>query len=273
MLLAQLTDTHIKADGGTACGRVDTAAFLAAAVRHVNQFRPAVDAVVVTGDLTDRGGPEEYAALRDLLGELMAPWFVLPGNHDDRRNLLDAFADHGYLAQCRDFVHYAIEDFPIRLVGLDTTVPGQPHGWLCPDRLSWLDAKLAAEPGKPTMVFQHHPPFDTGIRFMDVQRLENGDEEFEVVARHAQVRHVACGHVHRAAETVIRSIGVSIAPNAAHSVSLDLAGDGPGTFVMEPPAIRLFRIGDDGRVTSHLSFVERSDGPYPFRAEKGALID
>lgn len=273
MLLAQLTDTHITAGGRSAGGRVDTAAFLKAAVRHVNRFRPAIDAVFVTGDLTDQGGPEEYAALTDLLGDLIAPWFVLPGNHDDRRNLLDAFADHGYLARCRDVVHYAVDAFPVRLVGLDTTVPGQPHGWLCRDRLSWLDAQLAAEPGKPTVVFQHHPPFDTGIRFMDVQRLMNGDEEFEVLARHAHVRHVACGHVHRAAETSIRGIGVSIAPNAAHSVTLDLAGDGPGTFTMEPPAIRLFRIDDDGRVTSHLSFVERSDGPYPFHAEDGAPID
>lgn len=273
MLLAQLTDTHIKAERRAAYGHVDTAAFLAAAVGHLNAFVPSIDAVVVTGDLTDSGSDEEYAALRDILGGLTIPWFVIPGNHDDPKNLLAAFDGVPYLAACRKFVHYVIDDYPIRMIGLDTSVAGASHGWLCDERLAWLDQQLASDGEKPVFIFQHHPPFETGIRHMDVQNLLNWRNEFDVLFKYGQVRHVACGHVHRAAETSIGGIGVSIAPNAAHAVTLDLTADGPATFTMEPPSVRLFRIREDGGVTSHLSFVGGYAGPYPFFSADGSLVD
>ena len=93
MIVAQLTDAHIKAGRRIAYGRVDTAAMLETAVAHVNALRPAIDAVIVTGDLTDQGHPDEYAAIRPILDELSMPWHVVPGNHDDRDNFLRAFAD------------------------------------------------------------------------------------------------------------------------------------------------------------------------------------
>ena len=273
MILAQITDTHIKANGSLAYGRVDTSAFLDATIRHVNAFRPCVDAVIVTGDLTDGGRPEEYDAFRNLIRTLTVPWFIVPGNHDDRRHLLAAFADRPYLSECEEFIHYVVEDFSVRLIGLDTTAPGAPHGWLCRDRLAWLEDQLANGDGRPTLLFQHHPPFETGISHMDVQNLRNADEQFDLLSRFPQVRHVACGHVHRASETCLRGIGVSIAPNGAHSVTLDLDPNGPATFTMEPAAIRLSRIDDDGAITSHLSFIGQFDGPYRFFAEDGSLID
>ncbi|MCP5373012.1 MAG: phosphodiesterase [Hyphomicrobiales bacterium] len=273
MLLAQITDPHVKAGRRLAYGFVDTAGLLEAAVDHVNALRPAIDATLVTGDLTDTGGPDEFAALRPILDRLAMPWYVVPGNHDRRDTFLAAFADRLYLAGCRDFVQYAVDDHPLRLVGLDTTVDGQPHGFLGRDRLDWLDACLAAAPDRPTLIFMHHPPFETGIRHMDVQNLRNGADLFDVLARHPQVRHVACGHVHRPSETVIRGIGVSIAPNSAHAVTLDLDPAGPSSFTLDPPLVRLFRYGTDGLVVSHVSAVGAFDGPHPFFAADGSLVD
>jgi 3',5'-cyclic AMP phosphodiesterase CpdA len=108
---------------------------------------------------------------------------------------------------------------------------------------------------------------------MDVQNLLNADALAGVLARHPQVRHVACGHVHRASETVIAGVGVSIAPNGAHAVTLNFDPNGPSTFTMDPPAIRIFRCEDDGGVVSHVSFVGRFDGPHPFFGEDGELLD
>ena len=108
---------------------------------------------------------------------------------------------------------------------------------------------------------------------MDVQNLRNGAEEIAVLAKHRQVRHVACGHVHRPVETTIEGIGFSIGPNAAHSVILDLREKPEPNFTLEPPAIRLFWVSDDGSLVSHLSFVGGFDGPHPFYEPDGSLKD
>src|SRR5207245_3949899 len=105
---------------------------------------------------------EEYALLRSLLEPLSMPVFVIPGNHDAREPMRDAFIADGYLPH-EGFLHYAIEEHALRIIGLDTLVPGEAGGALCEDRLRWIDRALAAAPGRPTLVLMHHPPFATGI--------------------------------------------------------------------------------------------------------------
>ena len=273
MLIAQITDTHIKPGRKLAYRRVDTAGFLEAAVRHVNAFVPTVDVVMFTGDLVDLASREEYAIFRDIVDGLEVPWYVLPGNHDDPAVMMEVFADRPYVAGLSDFFHYVIEDYPVRLVALDTVARRKPFGQMCDARLAWLDGTLAAEPTKPTMIFQHHPPFRTGVRHMDVQNLLDTDALLGVLAKHGQVRHVACGHVHRASETTIGGIGFSIAPSPAHAVTLDLVPDAPPSYTMDPPAVRLFNVAVDGAIASHLSYVGDFDGPHPFFNADGSLID
>jgi len=272
VLIAQITDPHIKANRKHAYNRVDTASFLETTIQHINAFTPKIDAVIITGDLTDKGSPEEYATIRPILDTLQIPWFVIPGNHDHRSHFLQAFYDQAYLKPDMNFIQYAIEDFPLRLIGLDTTVPNHPHGYLCAERLEWLNTCLQDQPQKPTLIFLHHPPLETGITHMDVQNLSNSRDLFALLKKHQHVRHIACGHVHRAIETCINGIAVSIAPTA-HAVTLDMRHSGPAHFTIEPPALRLFRFGDDQNIVSHISFMGNCDGPYPFYASDGSLID
>jgi 3',5'-cyclic AMP phosphodiesterase CpdA len=96
MLIAQLSDLHIKPPGRLAYGRVDTAALLTAALADLTARRPAPDVVLLTGDLVDAGSAAEYAELRRLLAPLDCPVYVIPGNHDDRAGLRAGFADHAY---------------------------------------------------------------------------------------------------------------------------------------------------------------------------------
>src|SRR5687768_4699593 len=102
MLLAQITDTHIKADGKLAYGKVDTAGHLARAVEALNALHPQPDLIVVTGDLVDFGRVDEYERLRALLSPLRVPYFLLIGNHDSRAELREVFKDHPYLRQGGD---------------------------------------------------------------------------------------------------------------------------------------------------------------------------
>ena len=87
VLIAQITDTHIRPEGSLAYGRVDTSAFLARAVDHILHLDPRPDVVLGTSDLVDGGTPAEYARLRHLLSPLPMPIYLIPGNHDDREAL------------------------------------------------------------------------------------------------------------------------------------------------------------------------------------------
>ena len=64
MLIAQLSDMHVKPPGQLLYDRIDTAGFLERAVAHVMALDPRPDVVLATGDLVDGGKPEEYALLR-----------------------------------------------------------------------------------------------------------------------------------------------------------------------------------------------------------------
>ena len=276
-IVAQLTDLHVKTPGALAYrGRVDTAAALAAAVAHVNALRPRPDMVVATGDLVDGGTAAEYRHLADLLAPLAPPLLLLPGNHDDRAALRAAFPSHLYLADEGPQSH-AADLGGLRLVLLGTTVPGAPHGAVDARRLEWLDACLAAQPLRPTVLFLHHPPFAVGIAHMDVQNARGGEALGRLLRRHPQVVHLAAGHVHRSVQTRWYGVSASVAPSPSHAVALDLDPAGPSAFRLEPPAIHLHRWFPDGgpygRIVTHLSQIGAYDGPHPFHDAEGRLLD
>ena len=275
MLIAQITDTHIKPRGRLAYGNVlDSSSCLKNVVKHCNEFNPTIDLVFVTGDLTDSGQLEEYEEFNKILRDLKIPWFVIPGNHDNKQILMNFFDEHEYLPRNEKFCNYVIDKYPFVLIGLDTTVSGENYGEFCHERLRWLDINLKRYSSKPTLLFMHHPPFVTGIDGMDNQNLKNSSRFFEILRSYPQVKHIACGHVHRATETVIDGVGISIAPNGAHSVHLDINSKKPPMFIMEPPTIRIFNLNlKNENVVSHLSFVNKYDGPYPFYSDDGLLLD
>lgn len=265
MLIAQITDTHITRDRKPAYNRVDTAAYLERAVAHVNALDPRPDIVVMTGDLVDEGSANEYAILRDILAPLAMPVYLMPGNHDERGALRDGFPNHAYLSQSEGWIQYAIEEYPLRLLALDTVTPGRSHGELCEGRLGWLADRLAEQPERPTLVMLHHPPFPTGIGHMDKIGLLQGAAELgHIVAGHRQVQRLICGHLHRPIQAVWHGTPLSVAPSPAHQVALDLRPDGPSAFMMEPPAIHLHSWTPAGLVT-HQSYIGEFDGPYLFR--------
>jgi 3',5'-cyclic AMP phosphodiesterase CpdA len=273
MLIAQISDTHIKPEGRLAYRRVDTALFLARAVEHVRALAPAPDVVLVTGDLVDAGLEEEYVRLRRLLAPLPMPVYVIPGNHDARDPLRAVFGADGYLPRDGEHLQYVIEHYPLRLVGLDTLVPGQGGGRLGPERLAWLDARLGEAPARATLVFMHHPPFKTGLEAMDAQALEDGEALGAVIRRHPQVEGVTCGHVHRAIHARWSGTVVTTAPSSAHQVDLDLRQPGGLAWVLEPPACLLHLWREGTGLVTHTSHIGGFPGPYPFYEPDGRLID
>lgn len=270
MLIAQITDLHITLPGRRCYQRVDTAPYLVAAVEELAALDPQPDVVLVTGDLVDLALPEEYATLRRLLAPIRQPLYLVPGNHDARAPLVEAFADHAYLPR-EGFLNYAIEDWPLRLIGLDTLVPGEGGGALCAERLAWLEKTLAARPDSPTLIFMHHPPFATGLSAMDKIGLRGAEDFAAILQRHPQVQLVTAGHLHR---PIVRRFAGTLAatcPSTAHQVTLNLTPGAPSSFTLEPPGFQL-HLWRDGALVSHTHVIGRYEGPYPFFEEDGKMI-
>jgi 3',5'-cyclic-AMP phosphodiesterase len=248
-LLGQLSDPHIGADWGGG----DPLAKLARVIDAVRAMRPAPDAVLVSGDLSEHATDAEYEQVRELLAPLETPLYVLPGNHDDGRALHRHFGVPGGGGEP---VQYSVVLGPLRLVVLDTTRPGEDPGALDAARLDWLDAELAQAPELPTLIAMHHPPLATGVPAWDELGLPAADRRAlaGVIERHRQVRRLVAGHVHRVMTADLAGRPVMTVPSTliqgrlnigSHEIELD-----PG----EPSGFALHAMVD-GQLVSHLQPV------------------
>ena len=266
MILAHLSDLHIRPSGVAAYRVVETNMLAERALRSVAAMRPRPDAVVISGDIADCGLASEYAGTLVLLHLGDVPVYLVPGNHDRRERFREGLGAFPGVDSHRDFIQYVVDDLPVRLVMLDSVVPGAGHGELCAARLAWLDNALATAPERPTMLVLHHPPITCGIASMDAINLRDPTGLAQVVARHPQVERILCGHHHRSIIGRLAQAIVSVVPSVAHQSQFDLVLEHDG-FVMEPPAYQVHVRLPDGTIASHTIFVESYPGPYPFIAD------
>jgi 3',5'-cyclic AMP phosphodiesterase CpdA len=274
LLIAQISDLHIKRPGVLAYGQVDTAAALTRCVATLNAFRPRPELVVISGDLADTPVAEEYEHLNRLLAPLEIGFAAVPGNHDSRELMRAALPKGGY-AQSTGALNSLHAVGPLDLVLLDSSVPGKPHGELEAATLAWLDATLALSSTRPALIFLHHPPFVTGIHHMDVQNLRNAGALANVLRQHPRARLVAAGHVHRAALTQFFGVPATICPAPNHAVALDLEDSLPPSFKVEPPAFHLhtwFSGEHFGDLITHHVPIGDFPGPFPFFGRDGRLL-
>lgn len=232
MIIAQLSDPHIGSDG--------SAPALGRAVEHLMRMPARPDVVLVTGDCTDNGSPDEYARLRELLRPLTMPVYVIPGNHDDRRQLLAVFGAQAPAA-LEGFVQYAVDGWPVRLIALDTNIPGQGGGALGAARLAWLEQRLAEAPDQPSLIFMHHPPFATGLTPFDQIGLAAEDAAGlgAIIARHPQVERIVAGHVHTTMLRRFHGTLAMTAPSTKQHLLPDFNQPERVVVVLEPPGCLL----------------------------------
>jgi 3',5'-cyclic AMP phosphodiesterase CpdA len=214
MIIAQISDTHIVSDSADADRRIRD---FALTIADINALDPAPDAIVHTGDIVHNGRRDEYARAAAILAKARAPVYVLAGNKDSRANLREAFSAYGYLAPDSDFIDYAIEDHPVRLIALDTLSSGSRKGDFCPARVRRLIDLIDAETKKPIAVFTHHPPFEVtvGPDRINFEELEVMSRLCGVLQHSGRIVAVFSGHVHRAAEGHVGSIPATVMPCTA----------------------------------------------------------
>ena len=254
MIIVQISDLHVQPAGERAYGIVDTNRHLQAAVQQINRLSPQPDVVVATGDLVDEGSIEEYEQLQALLAPLNAPLYFVMGNHDDRAAFRQVFPNLPYVP-AEGFVQYVVEDWPLRLIVLDTLVAGEGYGNIDRDRLTWLGDRLAAAPDQPTVIFMHHPPFESGLYGMDRLRCRGDVALAQLIQQYPNVQRVACGHLHRSIQTVWAGTLCTVAPSTAHQVALQLAADQPPALVMEPPGLHLHLWHESAGLITHTALI------------------
>jgi 3',5'-cyclic AMP phosphodiesterase CpdA len=230
VIIAQISDTHLIVDGPGSAQRI---ADFKSVIADINALDPAPDLIVHTGDIVHNGRTDEYAAAAAILRRARAPVYVMAGNKDDRANLREAFAADGYLADASEFIDYAVDGYPVRLLMLDTVNPGSKKGDFCTRRLARLEALLAQENSKPIAVFTHHPPFEVLVgperfHFDDLGVMER---LAAAILKPGRVAAILSGHVHRSTMGRVGTIPAAIVPSAATGLRY---GDYPAHLTARP---------------------------------------
>jgi 3',5'-cyclic-AMP phosphodiesterase len=151
----------------------------------------------------------------------------------------------------------------LRIIGLDVTVPGFHHGLMKKETAHWLEAVLAKQPSRPTLIVMHQPPFASHVPYLDEYWCRDGFRLADVVARYPAVERILCGHVHRF--MVVRFAGTLLctAPSTTTAIALRLHFDAQPASHVEPPGFLHHWAAETGLV-SHFVPIGNFPGPYPF---------
>ena len=262
--ILQLSDTHIVPEGACVSGRLTTDQSLARMVQRLvgmlDKIGP-VDALLVSGDVSDDGSDESYEHFKSLITPLDLPIFMIPGNHDRREPMRAAFAEAGYFpASGRLNWHRTVGR--VELIGLDTLIEGQGGGGLDAETLAFLEAALSHASDRPVLLALHHPPFQSGIAFMDAIGLNGIEALAGILSRHRGEIRVVCGHVH---SMMIANIGgktALAAPSPCSSFEFDTRPGARTGFFDQQDGCMLHR-WESGFHSIRIAAAS-GDGPFPF---------
>lgn len=264
MLIAHLSDPHIRPHGELYQGLVDSNAMFERAVEQLNSLRPRPDVVIITGDLVDEGQVAEYEVAQSLLAKITQPLLMIPGNHDDRA-LFRATFGKDMSGPAEGPLHFITADLgPVRIIGLDITVPGEHHGDMDDAACDWLEAALAEEPTRPTLIMLHQPPFLSGIPYIDTYACRNGERLARIIERYPAVERVVCGHIHRSMQLRFGGTVLCTAPSTTTAIALRLDENAEEASYLEPPALLLHHWKPDTGLITHWVPIGDFPGPMPF---------
>lgn len=226
-VIAHISDTHFLGGERPLYGAVDTDSNLALALEQLERSGANPEAIVITGDLADLAEPDAYERLKaqfePVAERLGAQIIWVMGNHDERPEFSSAF----FGAESTEPLDRVYQVGGLRIIALDSTVPGYHHGDLSPEQLDWLRAELATPAPEGTLIALHHPPIPTPIELMAIIELQHQDA-FADVIRGTDVRGILAGHLHYSTSGTFAGVPVSVA--SATCYAIDNSG-GPGNLV------------------------------------------
>lgn len=218
--IVHIADTHLRGGNALLGDRFDTERTLEATMAQVERLGVRPDAIVFAGDLTEDGEPEAYARLREIVEpvaeHLGAPVIWVAGNHDERPEMRRGLLG---LAPTQEPIDTVWDLGGLRLIALDTSVPGWHHGELATSQLAWLRKELETPAPHGTILAMHHPPLPTHLAFFDILELREQPSLAEVL-RGSDVRAILAGHLHYSTHGTFAGIPVSVASATCYSMNL-----------------------------------------------------
>jgi 3',5'-cyclic AMP phosphodiesterase CpdA len=218
--LVHVSDTHLLGGDRRLGGRYDTASNLQRTLAAIENLAVRPDAIVFTGDLTDLGEPEAYAALKaavePVAARLDAALVWVAGNHDERPELRASLLGG---PPTLEPVTGEWDLGGLRLLALDTSVPGWHHGDLDDAQLAWLRDVLATPAPLGTLLAMHHPPLPSHLPLFDILELRNQDRLADAIAD-TDVRGILAGHLHYSTHGMFAGVDVSVAAATCYTMNL-----------------------------------------------------
>jgi len=220
--LLHLSDTHLLADGNRLYGSVDSAAHVQRLFADVEASGSRPDAIIITGDLADKGEPHAYAQLRGIVepaaARLGAKVLWVMGNHDNRANFRTELLGQEPSLAPIDHVDYV---GGLRIITFDTTVPGSHYGEISERQLEWLSEQLSFPAPDGTILAMHHPPVPSMLDLSVSVELRD-QASLAQVLRGTDVRSILAGHLHYSSTATFAGIPVSVASATCYTQDLNV---------------------------------------------------
>ena len=220
--LLHLSDTHLLGGGGRLYGSVDAESHLRELLAELESSRGRPEAIVITGDLADRGEPDAYDRLRRMVepvaARLGARVIWVMGNHDDRAAFRqELFAEQPSMRP----VDRVYDVNGLRVITLDSTVPGHHHGEITDAQLDWLAEELSTPAAHGTILAMHHPPLPSVLDLAVAVELHDQSGLAEVLLG-SDVRSIIAGHLHYSSTGTFAGIPVSVASATCYTQDLNV---------------------------------------------------
>lgn len=229
----QLADIHLRADGGEVYGR-DAEHRLRLVLQACARELPAPDLIVLTGDQCDDGELEGLRRLREILAPIGAPVLAIPGNHDGPDAQREVFGERT-----------AVELAGWRVIGLDSSIPGEIHGSV---DVAAVESLLDGLEARPTLLAVHHPPVPPTTH--PWFQLEHAEALLGSLSSRPQVAAVISGHVHHA--FALRRGGLALLGGPSTLAPFGFAGQELMVGEGGPTGARALLLGADGSVESRV---------------------
>jgi Icc protein len=249
MKFIHLSDTHLVS-GRNGHYASDPYLKLKRATESINKYQSDADFMVITGDLTDSGNLDAYEDLREILEELVIPYYLIIGNHDNRDNFFQIFSDiYDYQ---NSFTQFSLIKDNMFFLFLDTKFGDLHDGGFCEERFEWLENQLKANSKLPTYLFMHHPPFLINHKQMDDIGFRQKEKFWEILSKFQNVKHIFFGHVHLLISGSYKGVSYSSIRSTNHQVALLSQDKDLYFYSNEQPAYAIVNIDNDQvNVISH----------------------
>ena len=286
--IIQISDFHLRGDGKLSFRKADTKKILDQAVSYFCDLKSydLPEYFVVSGDLSEGGAKEGYELLKERLDCLPRPYYVVPGNHDKRELFFDILSEHAPVdEEIKPYICYTLDDYPIRSIVVDTSKAGCHNGGLSDEVAEWLEKKISEYSSKPTLVFTHHPPFETGLPAMD-EGFSQSNRFAGILKKHRNVQ-LCCGHLHTGLFTCWEGIPCVTCPPIAMQMEVDFREKsspdvtesemesgfkgGGDRFFLGNPGFLIHNLQEDRINTYPMIIPTGADysGPWPFKYYEG----